>query len=497
MSRYYDRDDLGKVLKFLCSAEDYSPLYADICKEISRYWAIPMDEYCAQTAAAILQNGDPPQGVESQGFSAVKMRQDSGRASMSNVTQIALEHSMTLPNMKGDLAAGVMVSKKGPKNQADDWSGTETFVNRSAGKLCSNIDGLTAAVTENQSSSICADSVNLQITEVVLPQRIDQDSDLLSSRSFSQPTGLTDLVQQRFSDKSTMLGDFASSMTIGTIAAFRDDADSRISSLTEGSQPINLNSVIGQRSALSWKAFHPQAYVNQYVLGEVAASAAADLVTLDSDECKYYKLGTNASSLNVRRRKAASATTAMQLKAFSRASTRFVWTNAERRFIEGPRERCGWCISCKGAAVNKKGCLLNLALSHAGKTGLIRGHAGIRPPVKIYEKSHISAIATHILNMVGHLCGLLVGALADPTYKKRWCASVRDASLCRMLRPLLLEVSSSLLFTWSYLLVLSYISLLVSAFNMMSCIFPSFLLSDAVGEKHSQHHLFCGVVQAD
>ncbi|CAA7405415.1 unnamed protein product [Spirodela intermedia] len=453
VSRYYDQNDVPKVLRLVCSAEEYSSLYADICKEIAKHWAVPMDENCLQPerngSAVTLQKQDS-RGVkflcDSAGKTDININAD--RENVSTITRSTVDNR-ALSNLDGDLVR-VVVNDSDSVNQVD-LSKTKMFFKETfdsyVKKLTERANDAVTVVRRNQFCSAIADDVGQKVQECShekSPQRIENESGL-SFRSFSQPTGLTDLIHQRSNDKSSMLN-FGCTSRNGNVA-FRDDADSQVlasygdrTRMSHGS--LVDNCVHGGKSREETNGnlilgivFNPQAYSNQYVLGDVAASAAASLASLALEE------STSVIHASYSHRKVVSANIAMQLKAFSRASMRFIWTNSEKKLMESPRERCGWCIACKGATINKKGCLLNLASANAAK-GAVRGQASNRPIRK--SESHISAIATHILNMEEHLYGLILGPFADAKYNKRWRMLVREASTCGVLKLLLLELEKNI-----------------------------------------------------
>lgn len=409
-----------------------------------------MDDNCLQPertgSAATLQKEDS-QGVKflcaSGGKTRVSINAD--RENVSNITRSTVDN-MALSNLDGELM-GVVINDSDSVNQVD-LSKTEIFFKENfdsyAKKLSEKANDAVIIVRHNQFSSAIEDDAGQKVQECShekSPQRIENES-ALSFRTFSQPTGLTDLIHQRSYDKSSML-DFGCASRNGNVA-FRDDADSQVLASNGNQIRMSHGSLVdncfhGGKSTeqangilILGTVFNPQAYSNQYVLGDVAASAAANLSSLALEE------STLTIHASYSHRKVVSANIAMQLKAFSRASMRFIWTNSEKKLMESPRERCGWCIACKGSTINKKGCLLNLASANAAK-GAVRGQATNRPIKK--SESHISAIATHVLNMEEHLCGLILGPLADAKYNKRWRMLVREASTCGVLKLLLLEVS--------------------------------------------------------
>ncbi|KAL6640428.1 hypothetical protein ACP70R_021551 [Stipagrostis hirtigluma subsp. patula] len=183
--------------------------------------------------------------------------------------------------------------------------------------------------------------------------------------------------------------------------------------------------------------FKPQAYVNLYIHGNIAASAAANLAVIRSDEGKV-----SASQLATNQRKKMAADNALQLKAFSSATAQFVWPSTEKKLMEVPRDRCGWCLACGSSAIgNKKACFLNMATANAAK-GSARILSSMRL-VKISD-SHFPSIVAYLANMEESLRGLLIGSLQDMQQKQRWHKQLQEASNCRTVVPLLLELESNI-----------------------------------------------------
>ncbi|OQU78704.1 hypothetical protein SORBI_3008G033900 [Sorghum bicolor] len=191
----------------------------------------------------------------------------------------------------------------------------------------------------------------------------------------------------------------------------------------------------GKAAKLS--SFKPQAYMNLYNHGNIAASAAANLAVITSDEGKV-----SASQLTAKTRKKMAADNALQLKAFSSAATQFLWPSTEKKLMEVPRDRCGWCIACRSSASGtKKACFLNMATTNAAKCS-----ARILSAMRVIKSSdsHFPSIVAYLANMEESLRGLLVGSLQDMQQKKRWHQQLQEASNCRTVIPLLLELESNI-----------------------------------------------------
>lgn len=181
----------------------------------------------------------------------------------------------------------------------------------------------------------------------------------------------------------------------------------------------------------------PQAYINNYMHGDFAASAAARLAVLSSEEARVSE----AHAADPR--KVASSNNLLQAKAFSLTASRFFWPSSEKKLVEVPRERCGWCLSCKAPVSSKRGCMLNHACLCATKvaTKII---ANLR--LKKSGEGSLASIATYILYLEESLCGLIVGPFLNAIYRKQWRKRVEQASTCSTIKALLLEVSSFV--TW-------------------------------------------------
>lgn len=178
--------------------------------------------------------------------------------------------------------------------------------------------------------------------------------------------------------------------------------------------------------------YRPQAYINHYMHGDFASSAAAKLALFSSEETRVPEVRASDSSKKV------PSDNYLQTKAFSSVASRFFWPTSEKKLVEVPRERCGWCLSCKAIVSSKRGCMLNHAALSATK-GAMKILSTFRP-IKSGEGS-LASIATYILYMEEILCGLIVGPFLNANYRKQWRKQVEQASSCSEIKALLLEVS--------------------------------------------------------
>ncbi|KAL2937545.1 DDT domain-containing protein PTM [Bienertia sinuspersici] len=181
--------------------------------------------------------------------------------------------------------------------------------------------------------------------------------------------------------------------------------------------------------------FKPHTYINHYVHGDFAASAAANFAALSSDENRPSEV--HASDP----RKAMAANVTLQSKAFSSAATRFFWPSTEKKLIEIPRERCSWCLHCKAPVTSKKACLLNQAALNATRLAM-KFCSGLKL-VKNVEGG-LYGIAAYMLYLEESLRGLIVGPFQSTSYQKQWRKQVEQASTCSEMKSLLLELEENL-----------------------------------------------------
>ncbi|CAL4934462.1 unnamed protein product [Urochloa decumbens] len=193
----------------------------------------------------------------------------------------------------------------------------------------------------------------------------------------------------------------------------------------------------GGYTAAKLSSFKPQAYMNLYHHGNIAACAAANLAAITADQDKV-----SSSQVTTNFRKKIAADNALQVKVFSSASTQFVWPSAEKKLMEIPRDRCGWCLACRCSAIgNKKACFLNMAAANA-----VKSSARVLSFMHVIENSdsHFPSIVAYLANMEESLRGLLASSLQDARQRQRWHQQLREASNCRTVIPLLLELESNI-----------------------------------------------------
>lgn len=192
---------------------------------------------------------------------------------------------------------------------------------------------------------------------------------------------------------------------------------------------------INERNTCNYtgSSFKHNAYLNHYIHGEFAASAAANLAVLSSEENMVLEV---QASGNVK--KAMSANVLLQVKAFGSAASRFFWPDSEKKYVEVPRERCGWCLSCQGAVSSKKACMLNAAClsAHRGAMKFLSSFQACK-----IQDACLASIATYILYMEDSFGALIAGPFLSSSYRTQWRKKLGQASNCHTLKSFLIEVS--------------------------------------------------------
>ncbi|KAG2674517.1 hypothetical protein I3760_13G140600 [Carya illinoinensis] len=407
--RYYNQNDIPKVLQALCSSVQHTALYLGVCKAILHHWSIPesvlslpvMNEVCINLAN-IKDNAQLPTLL----FSS---RKEEGR----------------VPNM---LEAGNFVYNE--NQSSTDNVGTSC--------LRTSSDEITR--TELSESHSGGDRTQQECTlmDMKLTERMKMESEISngSERDRADPS---DLTHQSLVDRSDAV-DLTTCTSRNSNGSCTRYVNGMCFPLNWASQSKEVNQASSGKSDsnsvadfLYLGSFHkPQAYINNYMHGEFAASAAAKLAVLSSEETRVSEGHASENS-----RKVASSNNILQAKAFSLAASRFFWPSSEKKLVEVPRERCGWCLSCKASISSKRGCMLNHACLSATK-GAMKILAGLCP-VNSGERS-LASIATYILYMEESLHGLMVGPFQSASYRKQWRKQVELASTFRAIKALLLEL---------------------------------------------------------
>lgn len=267
-----------------------------------------------------------------------------------------------------------------------------------------------------------------------LPEHIKVDS---TSSVNQQQIDQSDVAHYSFVDRSSVIATCTSAYSDGSHIGHENA--SSLSAVASSQSKESIHAGFGRveknlmdNALYVGTFFKPYSYINHYVHGDFAASAAANLAVLSPDESHISEVHKSGNGKKV------FSDISLQIKAFSTAASRFFWPSSEKKLMEVPRERCGWCHSCKLPSNNKRKCLLNSAALAATK-GTMKILSGLRSVMS--GEGSLHSISTYILYMEEVLCGLTVGPFVSTSYRKQWRKRIEDASTCSAIKCPLLEVS--------------------------------------------------------
>ncbi|KAK1301016.1 hypothetical protein QJS10_CPB13g01710 [Acorus calamus] len=425
MSRYYNRNDVVKVLGVLCSSRKTNALYADICRGILQYWDIT--------------DFSLPDITESATSQLVKKESDAVLHSSEQTHNISR-------NVDGENDMNMIVESTADRKavSAEEVGFLGTGVNGAVSDGSEVGAASKPAILLKDGQRSCTEDVaiSLHLVQGISTKSHEHfgNGPAISGGSLGPTSNISDSTTQRSSERSVVI-DNAPCVSQNKFSINLEDSCSRIGSVRDLHERRQGNQSCGGQSkhtknveSLMGSSFKPNAYINLYIMGEVAASAAANLAVLASEDSRISEV----HHVSANKKKLVSE---LQIKAFSRDAMPFFWPSPEKKLMEVPRERCGWCISCKGLNTSKRGCLLNYA-AFAALKGAAKVLGGLRS-VK-YVSSHLTEIALYILLMEESLRGLFCGPMLDARYREWWRKVVREASSCRVLSHLLLNLEENI-----------------------------------------------------
>lgn len=450
--RYYNLKDIPKVLQALHSSLHHIPVYSEISRGILQYWDIESDNLPGLETTKLFEQ-------------SATLQNDVGCC-----TPFILpgkgSHEVVDPAIGEKLASCTTENRVGNEVVQCHDPNIVPQINKSS------LDSMAQPEhpSQQRSGDISAKQVCLlKNTDFSEQSKVNH---AVYSGSAIQQADSSDLTHQSLHGKPSFIesATCTSGNSNGSYGGHANGNDITVNNTypqsKEGSGRVSGRGYGSSSGGYSYMGSHfkPQAYVNNYTHGDFAASAAANLAVLLPEENQVS--GSQASD---KRRKVVTANNLLQVKAFSSSAIRFFWPNCEKKLVEVPRERCGWCLSCKAAVSCKKGCLLNAAVSNAIK-GAVKIIAGLR--IKNREGS-LPGIATYVIFMEESLGGLTVGLFRSATYRKQWRKRVEEATSCSEVKVLLLEVSMLLHF--------SFLHCMVTKLDIVLATFLLFLFAENAG----------------
>ncbi|CAH9124208.1 unnamed protein product [Cuscuta epithymum] len=390
--RYYNENDISRVLQALNTNIHHYAVYSEICKGIREYWGIPTNVLPHSGAAGIdtrLPNRPKDDDCPVPSLSTLLGKESHISESFAScAAEISLEN-IQFHNYSKELVLN---------------DGSELSTKPQCGSF-----------------NIGQESEHMNSMSLLAGQQADH-----SRQTQEDFPGLIETASCASRNRSNGIV-YNSEYCAGALA-------SECGGFQERSEKHHNNSTeVGLYSGSSFKA---NGYLNYYLHGDFAASAAASLAVLSSEENQGSESHTSG-----KRRKLMSVDVLLQTKAFSSVATRFFWPNTEKKLIEVPRERCSWCLSCKAPVASKKACLLNAAASNATKAAM-KILATLRPGKSVDGNLH--GVAAYIILMEESLRGLIVGPFLNAAFRNHWRKQAEEATSCYTIKSLLLELEENI-----------------------------------------------------
>ncbi|KAK9665994.1 hypothetical protein RND81_14G151900 [Saponaria officinalis] len=406
--RYYNRNDVPKVLSALSSSPYHSACYLEICQVMSKYWELPqvvVSPLTVNQASMVLANEFDPKLLPFQSHLSQENRNE---------------------NHLYNVAYETYVSSVGESSRYDATGlGNELFIKSAS-------DDITL------SAQLLYDPRSMSYPTV----SSGRQNPTSRTGKFSEQVELSRAAQGGLADQSTMAGialmtsGYASSVVAGHSNGVCLPKSHKVQAREDRPRAAGrLSHKKKDTCSYMGSIFKPFAYINSYVHGAFAASAAANFAGLTSDENQASEV--HASDP----RKAMAANVSLQVKAFSSAAVRFFWPSTEKKLIEIPRERCSWCLHCKSTVMSKKACLLNQAALSATRAEM-KFISSLRLE-KIFEGSLYGIIA-YTLYVEESFCGLIRGPFRSSGYREQWRKKVEQASTCCEMKSLLFDLERNL-----------------------------------------------------
>ncbi|CAL0304038.1 unnamed protein product [Lupinus luteus] len=403
--KYYNLNDIPKVLQVLYESLLHRTMYYGICMAVLQYWNVSGSFLPLSVSTGTIVNSV----VKEETDFSTSLLPPSGDVNHNPVNLVNGEYPLTTPSSNhGDIA----VPSLDASSVTTQSPAPESLYN-SRSKECPIVD--TKLPEETRMESIISFCSASHQSDVNYHHSVDS--------SISIDHAKCSLVNRQYNN----LG-HANVMGLPTNFSVQAKESTQVGF---GKWEHNITNDFGYMGF----SYKPLAYINYYMHGDFAASAAAKLAVLSSEESR------SESHVSDNQRKSTAAIVYLQAKAFSLTASRFFWPSSEKKLVEVPRERCGWCLSCKSHVSSKRGCMLNHAALSATKSAMkfFAAFSVLRS-----GEGNLPSIATYIIYIEECLHGLIVGPFQSASYRKQWREQVEQATTCSDLKLLLLELEENI-----------------------------------------------------
>ncbi|KAK6247305.1 hypothetical protein QUC31_018870 [Theobroma cacao] len=407
--RYYNLNDIPKVLQVLFSSIQHKTLYFDICKAIIHYWNIPENLFSP------LEMGGNVANRKEHAKISTRSPLPSGKESHKFLDSVDAENTISF--------SGSNVGVSCPDSSVDAMKQADLpgFLSNSGTMGGKDYPPMNKKLSEQIyiESAMSAASASQQAASDVTHQSLVDRSGVIDHNSCASGGNSSDSYGGPVNSIYFQANMFCRSIAGNHVGIASDARNSTVDYTYMGI------------------SFKPHVYVNHYIHGHFAAIASAKLAVLSSEESQVSELNKSGSARKV----TSTSNIFLQIKAFSLAASRFFWPSAEKKLLDVPRERCGWCYSCKAPASSRRGCMLNSAVSTATRSA---NKILIGLPILKNGEGSLPSIATYIVYMEEGLRGFVTGPFLSPSYRKQWRSKMEEASTCSAIKALLLELEENI-----------------------------------------------------
>ncbi|KAJ4978874.1 hypothetical protein NE237_009654 [Protea cynaroides] len=380
---YYHRNDLDAVIQVLKSSES---LYSEIIRAISMHWSI------------------------SVGSSGVKGHSDLQTLAINS--DVDMEAQISSLHLTSTVTVFEEAKKEGIDERKPNGNGesTEDF-GQHISESVSRVDSVIMNQFTEIASLFASSEGSADVSQAAAGIQVSHKPEVDCSDKSASTTAGSEIPEKLH-------------CAIGTHALQYVDPINQETDL-ESTVPARTSSLINREGMVAQMQLEPGCYVNYYSFAQIAASVAEELMHKSAD------------SINHDPQRSAEEMISAQLKIISNKSSKFHWSNIERLYINGQKENCGWCFSCKDPSESGK-CLFNMNAPESHKSEAV----GLCS--KRIRKSHLIDVICQILSIEERLRGLLSGPWQNPHHIKLWRKSVLKACNIASVKHLLLNLESNL-----------------------------------------------------
>ncbi|KAI3814186.1 hypothetical protein L1987_18934 [Smallanthus sonchifolius] len=171
-------------------------------------------------------------------------------------------------------------------------------------------------------------------------------------------------------------------------------------------------------------------YLNFYSFARVASSVAGEWTRKPADNKTSSQTPTKSLEELI----------SIQMKAITKISADFCWSNIQNLSVDARKEKCGWCLACKFPTDD------GICLFYMNNTSVLENYTSqvLGFDSRISGNGRLIDVMCHILYIEDRLHGLLLGPWLNPHFPKLYRKSFHEASDIAAVKDLLLMFESNI-----------------------------------------------------